>query len=169
VLDAALAKEIGLKITGEGSTTGTGQGAVPLAFVGKVDVSLGGLTYAAEPYVIDLSGTPLSKEVRGLVGLEIFKSHIVMLDPTRERFAVYDPKRPPTLGKGAFLPLTVDGGKLFLPAVLEARAGRSVRRQLRIDTGSETSVNDSTASEAEFTSVTTLGGGLGASFEGGLG
>ena len=74
VLDAALAKEIGLKITGEGSTTGTGQGAVPLAFVGKVDVSLGGLTYAAEPYVIDLSGTPLSKEVRGLVGLEIFKS-----------------------------------------------------------------------------------------------
>lgn len=166
VLDAGLVEELGLKITGEGATTGTGQGSVPLRYVGSVDVALDGMNYKSEPYVIDLSGTPLSKQVRGLVGSEIFKSHVVQLDPERQRMIVYAPDRPPKLRSGASLPLTVDGGKLFLPATLEARAGRSVDRKLRIDTGSESSVNDPTAAEAELTSATTLGAGLGASFEG---
>lgn len=166
VLDTRLADELGLAITGRGSTTGTGTGAVQLAYAGGVTIKLGAVEYASEPYVIDLSGVPISKQVRGLVGSEIFKSHVVRIDPTKNRISIFAADRPPVLSGGAALALSVEGGKLFLPATLDVKPGRVFSRKLRIDTGSESSVNDPSAGEAIVTARTRLGGGLGESFDG---
>lgn len=166
VIDPRLASELGLKIASQSSVTGTGTGAVAAAIAEPLRIALGGADYASEPYVIDLSGAPLPKEVRGLVGSELFARHVVRLDPTNRRLDWYAPDRVPPLGKSAFLPLTSTGGKLYLPATIEPRAGILLKRELRIDTGSESSVNDPSAASAPLVASTTLGGGLGANFEG---
>ncbi len=57
-------------------------------------------------------------------------------------------------------------GKLYLPATIEPRRGLRVQRDLRIDTGSESSVNDPSAADAPLVASTVLGNGLGANFEG---
>lgn len=166
VLDARLAEELGLAVTRRDTTTGTGTGAILLAYVGGVKVKLGEVEYASEPYVIDLSGVPISKQVRGLVGSEIFKSHVVRIDPTRNKISIFAADKPPALSGGAALALSVEGGKLFLPATLDVKPGRVFERKLRIDTGSESSVNDPSAAEAGVTAKQLLGGGLGQSYEG---
>ena len=165
VLDARLASELGLEVTGRGATTGTGSGAVPLAFVGGVSVALGDVAYRAEPYVIDMRGVPLDKRVRGLIGSELFATRVVRLDPVRQVIAVSD--AAPELPAGAAaLPLRVAQGKLYMPVTLEVRPGQVVEREVRIDTGSESTINDPAAADAELTASQTLGGGLGENFEG---
>lgn len=166
VIDPSLAAELKLGITGKGTTTGTGQGAVPLAYAEPVTIELGGGSYDSSPYVIDLSGAPLPKEVRGLIGSELFLRHVVRIDPSARRISWYAPERAPAPAKGSVLPLRAVAGKLYLPARIEPRDGLAIQRELRIDTGSESSVNDPSAAQAALVATTTLGGGLGADFEG---
>jgi hypothetical protein len=59
----------------------------------------------------------------------------------------------------------VDNDKLFVDATLVVRPGYRVPRRLRIDTGSETSVNDDSVKESPTQRKTILGNGLGANFE----
>ncbi len=166
VIDPSLAAELKLEITHHGTTTGTGQGAVPLSYASPVLIELGGDAYRSTPYVIDLSEAPLPKEVRGLIGSELFLNHVVRIDPVEQRIAWYDPKRSPKPSGGSTLPLRSEAGKLFLQARIEPRQGVAINRELRIDTGSESSVNDPSAAQAELIATTTLGNGLGADFEG---
>ncbi len=166
VIDPSLAAELKLNITGRGSTTGTGQGAIPLAYGEPVRIELGGGAYKSSPYVIDLSGTPLPKEVRGLIGSELFLEHVVRIDPRAQRISWFDPARAPSPSSGSMLPLRAEAGKLFLSARIEPRNGLNIDRELRIDTGSESSVNDPSAAEATLIASTTLGNGLGSNFEG---
>ena len=166
VLDPRLAAELKLHTTGPGTTTGTGQGAIPLAYAEPVRIELGGGSYRSSPYVIDLSGAPLPKEVRGLIGSELFFDHVVRIDPAVQRISWFDPARTPPLAKGSTLPLKANGGKLFLAARIQPRMGVTINRDLRIDTGSESSVNDPSAATASLVATTTLGNGLGSDFEG---
>ena len=166
VIDPTLAKELGLKLASQTSITGTATAKVAAAIAEPVRITLGGSNYRSEPYIINLSGAPMSDEIHGLIGSEPFVSHIVLLDPARQWMSWYTPDRAPALGKGATLPLRSTGGKLYLAATIEARRGLAVQRDLRIDTGSESSVNDSSAADAALIASTTLGNGLGAGFEG---
>jgi hypothetical protein len=166
VIDPSLAAELKLDFAGHGTTTGTGKGAVPLAYARPVSIELGGDAYQSSPYVVDLSRTPLPKNVRGLIGSELFLNHVVRIDPVAQQIAWYNPDRAPTSLGGSTLPLRAEAGKLFLRARIQPREGVAIDRDLRIDTGSESSVNDPSAAQAALIATTTLGGGLGADFEG---
>jgi hypothetical protein len=166
VIDPSLAVELKLASTGSGTITGAGQGAIPLAYTHPVTIELGGGSYQSSPYVIDLSKVPISKQVRGLIGSELFLDHIVRVDPATQRISWFDPAKAPALQKGSTLPLRHVDGKLYLTARIEPREGVAINRELRIDTGSESSINDPSAAKAKLIASTTLGNGLGANFEG---
>jgi len=166
VIDPRLAEELKLNIARRGTTSGTGHGAVPVAYAEPVTIALGGGAYQSSPYIIDLSAAPLPREVRGLIGSELFLDHVVRIDPTAQRISWFDAARTPALANGAALRLKTDAGKLFVSARIEPRSGISIERDLRIDTGSESSVNDPSAAKAMLIATTTLGNGLGSDFEG---
>lgn len=166
VLDASLAKELKIASAARSSVTGTGTGAVAANIATPVTIALGPSSYRSEPYIIDLSSAPLPKRVRGLIGSELFASYIVRLDPKAHRLSWYNFDRPPSVGNGATVALRSANGKLYLPATIEPRPGVKIQRELRIDTGSESSVNDPSAASARLIASTKLGGGLGQDFEG---
>lgn len=166
VIDSSLAAELKLATSGSGTITGTGQGKVPLTYADPLTIALGGGSYRSSPYILDLSGVPIPKEVRGLIGSELFLDHVVTIDPSARRMSWFEPSRPPKPPKGSTLPLKADAGKLFLSARIEPREGVTIDRDLRIDTGSESSINDPSAAQAPLVATATLGNGLGGDFQG---
>jgi hypothetical protein len=166
IFDPTFAKELGLKVDKAASITGTGKGSVAKAHTAAATMMLNDVRVALpEPWVIDLSKVPISRAAKGLVGAEIFRSYVVKMDPLRSTFTVFDPASYRYSGNGASLPLYFDDGKLFIEADLEVPAGHVVRHKLRIDTGSESSVNDEVVRQSGELRVSTLGGGLGESFK----
>ncbi len=163
VLDPKFVRELGLKTQAAASVTGTGavetSTTTPgIMKIGEVKIDL------PEPWVIDLSKVPISSNAKGLVGAEIFRKYVVRINPIDSTFTVFDPATFQYTGGGASIPLIVERDKLFLEAELEVPAGKISKHKLRIDTGSESSVNDEIVKEsAELRS--TLGGGLGESFQ----
>jgi hypothetical protein len=119
----------------------------------------------AEPWVIDLSKVPISKEAKGLVGAELFEKFVVEIDPLQSAFTVFDPASFQYTGKGASIPLIVKDGKFFLEANLEVPAGKTTTHKLRIDTGSESSVNDEIVQQSAELRRSISGGGLGENFK----
>ena len=165
VFDPKFAKQLGLETKSAASTKGTGSGDVEKSHAPAVTMILNGFKVdVPEPWVIDLSKAPLPAEVKGLVGAELFKTYTVTIDPAKFSLTVFDPASYRHSSEGASIPLIVEGDKLFLEATLEVPAGRTVRHKLRIDTGSESSVNDEIARQSEEVRKSTLGGGLGQNF-----
>ena len=166
VFDPKFADDLGLKTESAPPTTGTGTGDVPKSHTRPVVMNVHGIKVnLPEPWVIDLSKAPLPASVRGLVGAEIFKAYVVRMDPVRSTFSVFDPSSYHHESGGESLPLLVEGDKLFLEATLEVPAGQTVTHKLRIDTGSESSVNDEVVKQSEEVRTSTLGGGLGEQFK----
>ena len=166
VFDPKFAAEIGLETTAAPPTTGTGAGEVAKSHTAAVSMQLADVTITVpQPWVIDLSKAPLPASVRGLVGAELFKNYVVRMDPVRSTFTVLDPRTYRHEGDGTSIPLIVEGDKLFLEAELEVPAGKKVTHKLRIDTGSESSVNDEIVKQSEEVRTSTLGGGLGEQFK----
>ena len=166
VIDPAYAAQLDLKVISASTATGTGQGAVPVGKAAAVRLQLGGASWdVAEPWIIDLSQVPIPKDTKGLIGFDLLRSYVVRIDPTRKRLAVFAPERFQPPQTGARLPLIIDNDKLFVDATLVVRPDYRVQRRLRIDTGSETSVNDESVKESPTRRKTTLGNGLGANFE----
>ena len=166
VFDPKFASELGLKTKNAPPTTGTGAGEVAKSQTGPVTMSMGDVKVnVPEPWVIDLSKAPLPASVKGLVGAEFFKDYVVRMDPVRSSFTVFEAASYRHETGGASIPLLVEGDKLFLEAELEVPAGKTARHKLRIDTGSESSVNDEIVKQSEELRSSTLGGGLGENFK----
>ncbi|HEX8233240.1 MAG TPA: retropepsin-like aspartic protease [Caulobacteraceae bacterium] len=166
VIDPRLTSALGLKQVARSTTTGAGKGAVGVGHVGPVTLKLSGMALpVADPWVIDLSGVPIAKDIRGLVGAELFERHIVRIDPVRRTLQVFDARDYPRPKGAVALPLIVENQRLFIDCVLDVKPGLSVKRRLRIDTGSGDSVNDPTVGQARETRKTVVGNGLGASYE----
>src|SRR4051794_16959617 len=165
VFDPKFAQQVGLEVQSAPPTSGTGAGEVEKSITKPVRMTMNHFVVdLSEPWVIDLSNVPLPAGTMGLVGAEMFKSHVVRIDPVESNMSVFDPASPPE-AQGESMPLIVDGDKLLLEATLEVPAGKLVTHKLRIDTGSESSVNDEVAQQSEDVRTSTLGGGLGDSFK----
>ncbi|MBA3776867.1 MAG: clan AA aspartic protease [Betaproteobacteria bacterium] len=166
VFDPTLARKLGLEVKPAPPTTGTGTGDVEKSITKPVRMTMNGFSAELpEPWVIDLSKAALPAGAIGLVGAEIFKSHVVRIDPVASKLSVFDPASYRHEAKAESIPLIVEGDKLFLEATLEVPAGKSVTHKLRIDTGSESSINDEVAQQSEEVRTSTLGGGLGDNFK----
>jgi hypothetical protein len=87
------------------------------------------------------------------------------MDPQQATFSIYDSASYRHEEGGASIPLLVEGDKLFLEAALEVPAGQTVTHKLRIDTGSESSVNDEIVKQSAEVRTSILGGGLGEQFK----
>lgn len=166
IFDPTLAQALDLKVKSAPPTTGTGTGKVTRSVTGPATMTLNDVKIElAEPWVIDLSKVPISKEVKGLVGAELFEKFVVKIDQLESTFTVFDPASFHYTGVGASIPLIVEGGKFFLEASLEVPAGKTVTHKLRIDTGSESSVNDEIVKQSAELRSSILGGGLGEDFK----
>ena len=166
VFDPTFAKELGFEIESAPPTSGTGTGEVAKSRTRQVAMTLRSVKIdLPEPWVIDLSKAPLPSGTRGLVGAELFKNYVVRMDPQQSTFTVFDPDSYRHEGDGASIPLHVEGDKLFLEATLEVPAGQTVTHKLRIDTGSESSVNDEIVKQSAEVRSSTLAGGLGENFK----
>lgn len=167
VIDPRLAADLGLTITHEDAVTGTGRGTVPVGHGGPVRLDVGGLVLPVDdPWIIDLSGVPIDPDVRGLLGADFFAAYIVRLDPDRGRFEVFDAATYSWPRDGATIPLVVERDRLFVDVRLDVKPGMTVSQRVRVDVGSEASVNSEIVRLSTTTRGTTLGGGLGADFAG---
>jgi predicted aspartyl protease len=166
IFDPTFAQALGLKVESAAPTTGTGTGKVTKSVTGPATMALNDVKIdLAEPWVIDLSKVPISKEVKGLVGAELFEKFVVKIDPLESVFSVFDPASFHYAGEGASIPLIAEDGKFFLEANLEVPAGKTTTHKLRIDTGSESSVNDEIVKQSAELRTSILGGGLGENFK----
>ncbi len=166
VFDPTFAKELGLKTEVAPPTSGTGVGEVPKSHAQSVVMMLNGVRLdVPQPWVIDLSKAPLPAAVRGLVGAELFKAYVVRIDFDHSTFSVFESASYQPEKGVTSVPLFLEGDKLFLEANLEVPAGKTVTHKLRIDTGSESSVNDEIVKQSEEVRTSTLGGGLGEQFK----
>jgi hypothetical protein len=166
ILDPKFAKELGLKIGDAASTSGTGAGDVARSYGSPITMTLHDVTIdVPQPWIIDLGKVPIPQPAKGLVGAEIFAKYVVRMDPLRSTFSVFDPVSFKYTGDGASIPLLVENNKLYLEAELEVPAGHTVTQRLRIDTGSESSVNDEIVKQSEEVRSSNLGNGLGENFK----
>lgn len=165
VIDRRLQRALGLEILGSGATTGAGTGAVALQRTGPAQMRLGALALALpEPWVIDLSGVPMDPAIRGLLGVELFRSHVVRIDPVRRRLDIFDPRRFRAPRGARWIPLILDQDRLLIEVTLDVRPGLTLTERVRIQTGAEASVNHPIVAQAVERRQSRQGNGLGENF-----
>jgi hypothetical protein len=169
MLDQATAEQAGVKARGTGILRGAGKGTVAAAYAPPVRLKIGKLTTIVDrSRIVDLSGIPVPVRMAGLVGAEFFEKYVVRIDTDRHRIAFFDPdsynSAPPS--SGASVPLELTDHRLYVEIYLEPRAGEGAMRRVRVDTGSEDSVDDDTVKRSATVTSTRLGNGLGESYIG---
>jgi hypothetical protein len=166
IIDVAAAGKLNVKARSSGMIHGAGRGEVPAGDAGEVRFTVGGLaTRVTHAKLVDLSKVPVPAKIDGILGAEFLEQYVVRIDPTRHQIAFYDPNHFVYRGEGRSMPLELTDSRLYVRVGLAARPGELVERRLRVDTGSEDSVDDDTVRNSPTTTRTTLGNGLGASYE----
>ncbi len=167
IVDAHEADALGIRAIAAETIRGTGRGEVAAANAGPVSFMVGGLPVRVDDaQLVDLSALPLAEKVSGLLGVELIEQYVVRIDPIKHRIALYDPKSYRYRGSGAAVPLELTNDRLFIRLGLAVAGDAPVLRKLRVDTGSEDSVDDDSVKRSATLTRTTLGNGLGTSYEG---
>jgi hypothetical protein len=167
VIDPYVMAQTGLKSVSPGTVTGTGTGEVPVEHVGRIRMQIGNLALPIpDPLVIDLSTTPNPKWLHGLVGAELFEAYVVEMDYEKNQFRIFDPEDFLKPSKASAIPLIVENHRMFIDLTIEVSDQKTVTHRVRVDTGSEDSVNDEVVKEGSHVRETTLGNGLGENFKG---
>jgi hypothetical protein len=166
IIDTALAQRLHVDSRSSGIIHGAGKGDIPADDAGEVELTIGGLgTRVPHAKIVDLSKVPLPARGYGLVGAEFLEQYVVRIDPVAHTIAFYDPKKFVYLGSGKSLPLELTNSRVYVQVGLAAKPNELVQRRLRVDTGSEDSIDDDTVRGSPVTQKTTLGNGLGNSYE----
>jgi len=164
IIDTALAKRLHVDPRSSGTIHGAGKGDIPAGDAGEMELTIGGLrTRVPHAKIVDLSKVPVPERGYGLVGAEFLEQYVVRIDPVAHTIAFYDPDRFVYSGTGKSLPLELTNSRLYVQVGLAARPDELVQRKLRVDTGSEDSIDDDTVRSSPTTQKTTLGNGLGSS------
>jgi hypothetical protein len=166
IIDEAVAQKLKIGALSGGVIHGAGKGEVSASDAGEVRLSVGGLTtQVAHAKLVDLSKVPLPTKADGLLGAEFLEQYVVRIDPSQHTIAFYDPNTFTYPGDGKSIPLELTNSRLYVRVGLAAKPGELVERRLRVDTGSEDSIDDDTVRNSPRTQETTLGNGLGNSYE----
>jgi hypothetical protein len=166
IIDTAAAQTLHVKAISSGSIHGTGKGDVSANDAGEVRFTFGGFTTRVpHAKIVDLSKVPVPVKADGLLGAELLEQYVLRIDPVAHTIALYDPNTFTYRGEGKSLPLELTNSRLYVHVGLAAKPGELVDRKLRVDTGSEDSIDDDTVRNSSATQKTTLGNGLGTSYE----
>jgi DNA-binding winged helix-turn-helix (wHTH) protein len=112
-----------------------------------------------------LSKVPVPVKADGLLGAEFLEQYVLRIDPVAHTIAFYDPNTFTYRGEGKSIPLELTNSRLYVHVGLAPKPGELVERKLRVDTGSEDSIDDDIVRNSPATQKTTLGNGLGTSYE----
>jgi len=166
VIDPRIAQELKLQILKSGSTTGAGSGSVAMSHAAPVHVQVGNQRFVAgDPWVIDLSGVPIAKDVRGTIGGDLWSRYAVRMNSQNHTLELFGAGSYQPGGDEVALPLIVTNNKMFVDVTLDVKPGLTKTERVRVDTGSEESVNAPIMGEAREVRRSTLGNGLGKNFE----
>ncbi|MFL6429421.1 MAG: retropepsin-like aspartic protease [Acidobacteriaceae bacterium] len=166
ILDSASAQKLNIKAQSSGVIHGAGHGEVSASDAGEVSFTIGGLTTRVpHANIVDLSKVPGQVAENGLLGAEFLEQYVVRIDSVRHTIAFYDPKTFIYRGDGKPLPLELTNSRLYIRVGLATKPGELLDRTLRVDTGSEDSIDDDTIRGAAKLQKTTVGNGLGTSYE----
>jgi hypothetical protein len=166
VIDPYVVAQTGLRSVGQGIVKGTGAGEVSVEHAGPLKMQLGKLVVPVpDPLVIDLSNSN-PPWMHGLVGAELFEKYVVEMNYDKTRFRIFDPTGFNKPLKAAALPLIVKDHRFFIDVTIDVNGHKTVTHTVRVDTGSEDSVNDEIVKESSQRRETTLGNGIGENFKG---
>jgi hypothetical protein len=166
IIDEAAAQKLNIGVRSGGSIHGVGKGEVSAGDAGEVPLTIAGLvTRIPHAKIVDLSKVPVPVRIDGLFGAEFLQRYVVKIDPVLHRISFYEPKEFTYHGDGNPIPLEWTNSRLYISVGLAAKPGELVQRRVRVDTGSEDSVDDDTVRQSPTTQKTVLGNGLGASYE----
>lgn len=166
IVDAALARKLSLREISKGTIRGAGRGEVAAEDAGEVQFKVGGLiTKVPNAMIVDLSKVPVPERMDGLLGAEFLQQYVVRIDPAKDTIAFYDPKTFSYHGEGKSVPLELTNDRAYVQMGLSVKPGEIVARRVRVDTGSEDSVDDDLVRQSSHVQKTTLGNGLGNSYE----
>ncbi len=166
LIDTAAAQKLKVRTLSSGVIHGAGKGEVSAGDAGEVQFTVGSLsTRVPHAKIVDLSKVPVSVKEDGLLGAEFLEQYVVRIDPAQHKIGFYDPKAFAYQGDGKSMPLELTNSRLYVRVGLAAKPGELVERKLRVDTGSEDSIDDDTIRNSPKTQKITLGNGLGTSYE----
>ncbi len=166
LIDEAAAQKLKVSALSSGVIRGAGKGEVSASDAGEVQFTVGGLTTRVpHAKIVNLSKVPVPVKEDGLLGAEFLEQYVVRIDPAHHTIAFYDPKTFGYHGDGKSMPLELTNNRLYVRVGLAAKPGELVERRVRVDTGSEDSIDDDTIRSSPKTQKTTLGNGLGTSYE----
>jgi hypothetical protein len=166
VIDPFLMKRLHLKTIATGTVRGTGQGEVPVRHTTPLTMTVGKTTLAiADPYVIDLSGAGNPEWMHGLIGASLLEAYVVEMDPDRPSLRLFDPRTFTKPADAVALPLENANHRFFMHVTIDVNPHETIERRVRIDTGSEDSVDDPEVKNGRNVRATTLGNGLGSNYQ----
>ena len=166
IIDTAAAQTLHVKAISSGIIHGTGKGDVSANDAGEVQFTFGGLTTRVpHAKIVDLSKVPVPVKADGLLGAEFLEQYVLRINPAAHTIAFYDPNSFTYRGEGKSLPLELTNSRLYVQVGLTAVPGTLATRRVRVDTGSEDSIDDDTVRSSPKTRKTILGNGLGTSYE----
>lgn len=166
LIDSTAARSLNIQAQSPGNIHGAGKGDVSAADAGEVRLTVGSTTTkVAHAKLVDLSKVPLPFKCEGLLGAEFFEQYVVRIDTAHHLVAFYDPDSFVYKGEGKEMPFQLTNDRLYVTVGLAVRPGALVQRRLRVDTGSEDAIDDDTVRDSPTLQETTLGNGLGASYQ----
>ena len=146
-LDAATAKELGLRPEGEGSVTGAGAGEVKLQFLESVDFDLGVMRSRQHRVrVADLSGLPalFGHPIDGFFGYDLLEKTVVTMDPSAKEIVFTDPAHFRAPRHATALPIRF-GGKhgrwIYVPGMVKVPGVPAATTEFLVDSGSTDALN----------------------------
>lgn len=163
IVDSTVATELNLRRISADRVSGAGKGTVPRQHAAPVDLGIGTVSlHVGDPWVIDLGRVGGIRHVDGLVGADLFERYVVRIDPLRRTLTIAEPKAFRV--KGAWVPLFLEDGRLYVDMTLTLSNGISEVHRVRIDTGSGDAVSDNLVRQSPERRKSVQGVGLGESF-----
>lgn len=167
VIDAAVAKRLGLATHGEKRGTGAGKGTVDVTFTDNVTYDLAGLHVTIpQSYVIDLSGQPaiVGREIVGILGYDFFARYVVDVDYDAAMLTLSEPSQFSYTGTGTAIPFTLVKKTPHITVHATVTDGPGVDREVLVDSGSEDAFDDDALADAPKRLEAVGGVGLGQEF-----
>lgn len=169
LVDRTLAKNLGLKPSGQGSLQGAGAGRIPIEFVQNVDIGLPGLESTGYEFSIaDLQPlqTALAVRADGILGYELFRRFVVTIDYEARTLTVTLPKAFHVGESMQALPIEIRDKWAFVKGELVLPGSVTMQDNFMIDSGSGDAVDHPIVTKLQSRIPTQSGIGLGTAVQG---